>query len=741
MPDTSLFNDSLDDIFHAKDTGLPAGAGESTEVAESNDGPELDDSLCFDEEETQLPAAESYEKEVEKGGSFTHPSTQDGSIEDVQQESTDDTAVVPKTPSEEKAPARSSPKHTFADPLGDADSLGNLEHFNANSQRDHTIVGKSSTCEEGGDENAQSSKSPGKVQVPIGDKPGSFNKVVPSFGKRKKGFTPLQAQAATTTKPSKSDPSFGTGTPKAKKTEAKGASESSNAAEVKPKDQFPLSQASGTEKDGNGTTEGDRESNTLTMTDQPERPKFGPPKIKAISDAKSTTRKKAKKQDEKSDNPASNFEKKAEQERRKTEREAKKQEKEQQKMEREQKRAEKERVKDEKKLEQERRKAEREQKKMEKELRKIEREQKKAQKETPGQKNKSMKEDVECQDKVRSDPELPSHSSDGDTDDSSKEKTTGSPNEAPRPSCLEEETGTSDEGETSSAEAKQPEADSQEICPPSMTPNVELVPLEPKPIKSGSSSTDLESKATSSKTPATEVSIVGKASSKQDNETPGMSIGEVNQAEGTELEAMRENFKDCSGTTMTDPAPSEDQVVGLTETETSDEAMVGSDNGASNRTAALSGTVLKENIKPNRKEPREKKLRGPQVQKAVRKPKKPSESCKVTFGKSSGNPTTIHRTPLNSKPSKPERKARLPSIKSRKRKAVELASSGSDSHASDQDPERQRSKRERSMPTNHSGPVWVQCGRPDCQRWRQLKDCLDPSDVPDKWECSMNTGN
>ena len=40
--------------------------------------------------------------------------------------------------------------------------------------------------------------------------------------------------------------------------------------------------------------------------------------------------------------------------------------------------------------------------------------------------------------------------------------------------------------------------------------------------------------------------------------------------------------------------------------------------------------------------------------------------------------------------------------------------------------------------SSHSGPVWVQCD--DCRKWRMLKDCLDPCEVPDKWVCSMNKG-
>ena len=56
----------------------------------------------------------------------------------------------------------------------------------------------------------------------------------------------------------------------------------------------------------------------------------------------------------------------------------------------------------------------------------------------------------------------------------------------------------------------------------------------------------------------------------------------------------------------------------------------------------------------------------------------------------------------------------------------------------------------RSTPKKHTKPAlkkpipptatWVQCDRPDCHKWRILKGVIDPSEVPDKWYCNMNTG-
>ena len=47
----------------------------------------------------------------------------------------------------------------------------------------------------------------------------------------------------------------------------------------------------------------------------------------------------------------------------------------------------------------------------------------------------------------------------------------------------------------------------------------------------------------------------------------------------------------------------------------------------------------------------------------------------------------------------------------------------------------------RSKPANYTGPVWVQCERSSCKKWRQLRDCTDPLSLPESWNCTMNTGN
>lgn len=45
-----------------------------------------------------------------------------------------------------------------------------------------------------------------------------------------------------------------------------------------------------------------------------------------------------------------------------------------------------------------------------------------------------------------------------------------------------------------------------------------------------------------------------------------------------------------------------------------------------------------------------------------------------------------------------------------------------------------------SNSSSSSGQFWVQCDQPDCLKWRQLRDCKNPSEIPEKWFCSMNPG-
>lgn len=54
------------------------------------------------------------------------------------------------------------------------------------------------------------------------------------------------------------------------------------------------------------------------------------------------------------------------------------------------------------------------------------------------------------------------------------------------------------------------------------------------------------------------------------------------------------------------------------------------------------------------------------------------------------------------------------------------------------DSKRPKKCTKRSSPTVSS--VWVQCDKPDCLKWRLLKNVVDANQLPEKWYCSMNEG-
>ena len=60
---------------------------------------------------------------------------------------------------------------------------------------------------------------------------------------------------------------------------------------------------------------------------------------------------------------------------------------------------------------------------------------------------------------------------------------------------------------------------------------------------------------------------------------------------------------------------------------------------------------------------------------------------------------------------------------------------------------KQKSSKDKKMVETHqrassngSGQVWVQCDHLDCLKWRRLRDCDNPGEIPEEWFCSMNPG-
>ena len=45
----------------------------------------------------------------------------------------------------------------------------------------------------------------------------------------------------------------------------------------------------------------------------------------------------------------------------------------------------------------------------------------------------------------------------------------------------------------------------------------------------------------------------------------------------------------------------------------------------------------------------------------------------------------------------------------------------------------------RMLQSGKSYGTYVQCCLASCEKWRFLEGCEDPSQIPDNWQCSMNT--
>ena len=112
----------------------------------------------------------------------------------------------------------------------------------------------------------------------------------------------------------------------------------------------------------------------------------------------------------------------------------------------------------------------------------------------------------------------------------------------------------------------------------------------------------------------------------------------------------------------------------------------------------------------------------PSTQKAKKEKVKPGAKGITT----TANSKSIKFTANKSKPDCPVKNGKP----QKNRKSSEMT------NASPPEDDQPRSKKSKK-PTNYSGPVWVQCD--SCEKWRQLKTCKDPSELPANWECSMNT--
>ena len=142
--------------------------------------------------------------------------------------------------------------------------------------------------------------------------------------------------------------------------------------------------------------------------------------------------------------------------------------------------------------------------------------------------------------------------------------------------------------------------------------------------------------------------------------------------------------------------------------------------------------VLEESVAAKKKITKKKCSRG---EAAGRKETKTPEMCEAE-GKGKKSHQVPHvsvksgKTLAKKEPSQGKNEGKETKKMSKKRKAKPLGELDDTSEP----------KQKRSKPTNYHGPVWVQCDMPQCQKWRQIKDCSDPLSLPDTWNCSMNPG-
>ena len=731
--------------------------------------PDLDDSLCFDEgEETQLPFDEldigvPSVSEVHEDNSTTHTEPEKG--EDLNDSlcgdnADEETQYHMDTANDIQPAAQSTPTPNLDDSMemvGEDDTLQATTHSpevsklppsqtkvlsgyegascddpNLDELFPETIhdpqdcsqegsktggtegdSGKTNKTEEGSNKLEGCSDKLEKSSSPI----QQSSKVVPSFGKKKKGFMPptvkapdpaISSSSATATKPApKTKKSSSTN--KTKGQDCEGAKLDEKSSVGKTQQNQKKEHCSGANKENSPSQDDTQKPNfsapkladtSVTTTDYKVS---GTAEVSAnVTKAEKTKATVKKPPQGKKDNDA-----------KKQEKEKKKLEKEQKKLEQERKKAEKERLKEEKRLEQERKKAEREQKKIEKDQKKLEREQKKAQKQQKPQKKKSPGKDSGAQASSNSEAQ---HS--GSCEQDTVEKTSETNLMAASDKTEDKASAVSNCGGTNASESADNSnklLDTDSTSPSETTSAASTDAADTTPPS--------ECKPNAPEDTATETSSSEKVQDNSDREMlETMKPRETNLSSPVETSA--EDSGDSVVTKQTDVSATTNSFNQTNSDVVSNERL----SEKSNMLQVTSGSDKEnKNAPPKKATP----LKDPQKQPI-------SKAKKNQVNKSARKQKSTNSQTQNKKKTKsaitPNDKKVSSSAGSRKRKTVETQST-SESEIEPPEPKKPRSK-----PSNYYGPVWVQCEKPDCQKWRQLKDCLDPSEIPDKWTCSMNTG-
>ena len=737
LPELTKLTQDLDDSLcfdEGEETQLPfdeldIGVPSVSELHEDNStthtepnkgsGEELNDSLCGDDEHEETQYQTDTANDIQPAVQNIPTPNLDDSMEMIDNDDT--LQATTHTPEGSKLPL--SQTEVLSTNNGASDDDPNLDELfpetihdpqycSGEGSKTGETEGDSSKTEGGSNKSEGCSDKCEKSSSPI----QQSTKVVPSFGTKKKGFMPPTVKAPDP--PSSSSSATATAAkpaPKSKESSFTSKTKEQNCEGAK----LAESSASKTQKNQKKESCSGANKENSPSQDDAQEPNFSAPKLADTSDtttdkkvataevpANTATAKKTKATVKKppqgkKDNDA-----------KKQEKENKKLEKEQKKLEQEQRKAEKERLKEEKRLEQERKKAEREQKKMEKDLKKLEREQKKAQKQQKPPKKKIPEKDGGAQASSNSEAQ---HN--GSCEQETAEKVsetslmaesdkTGDKASAVSNCCgtsasestddsnkLQDTDSTSPPEATSTASTDAPET----MPPPTCNPNApEGTATEASSSENVVDNCDKEMPETM-KPRETKLSSPGETSA----DNPGDSV----VTKELDVSATTDSFN-CN------------EVSGKQPSEKSNNVMLQDTSGSA---------------KDDTNTPKEMvATKDPQKQQASSKVKK-NQANKSARQQDSASSQTQNKKKTKSAKTQNDKKVSS-SAGSRKRKAT---TTGFTSESEIEPPE---PKKPRSKPSNYYGPVWVQCEKPDCQKWRQLKDCLDPSEIPERWTCSMNTG-
>lgn len=518
-------------------------------------------------------------------------------------------------------------------------------------------------------------------------------KVKPSFGKKKKGFTPPKpatTKAATTTNQSES-----------KQLPKKISDQSSSNASEK---NSPL-----------------QNSDPETGADSPKQQ----PKGSDVKTTSSTEVKKAKVADKK----MIAEEKKREKEKKEQEKTLKKQAAEQKKLEREKKKAELERQRNEKRLELERKKAEREQKKMEKELKKIEREQKKAEKQAKTSqkqltKEKKTGEETSSSDKVEPSSERVVEERSQQESKAGKGDKTDTMMKSRESNIGEKENTPPNEEQSCKISTKDAAATPSPTASCGDKPMIQKVTLE----KLG------DGQRNTSEADAKEEELVEAESDDDASEHEEL----ANDSTATASPSSKLNGKETTKRIFSTPEKGSDEQK-ICDSTVEEEGKISpkepGNSEASEQHEEDENTITAASPLVNKSTEVSKDKITKQKEKQVKK-FSPPKKAKKDASKAIGKEVKKQRKAVT----KMDRAGSLSeagdSVEQRKAQVGGKGKKRKPSVYSDSEDELEP---KRAKPAENVGSVWVQCDNANCKKWRLLRDCDDPGKVLGKWVCSMNT--